>query len=724
MMRHLTWMGVLMAVLWLGGITPAQEEVDLGAAALQSRRSLEGAKALYDEVEFARAIQILDNLLADFDTLPQGTLPEEDAEIRLEGLKLRGLAYSNLGQTDAARVDFAAVLRQQPGLKLDEDLLSPKIIDAFEKVRKEVTGLLVVASDPPGAEVRMGGRTLGVTPLEPLRVAAGRYLLDVEKRGFAALREGIQIEPGRTTEREYALERNARSVVVITSPSGARVLVDDLEVGVTGGTPPPGYEIALLEKGLEPAAVSAPLVIPFLSAGHHVMRIEKPCYASLEADFEVTLEDSDLPLELETVVLAESRSSLSLVSVPPGAEVSVDDRPLGRAPLEVRDLCGEDVRVRMSLDHVGTWEDRVALDPTRTQTVRGDLKLTLASLGAVREVGVEDPQAEAWDSFLTDVLQEQQSYAGRILAVTADAISPAHLELFRIIQAAGSRLPVLGAELGRRLARETGADLFLVAVPASTRQARILLFGAYREAPDVIPVDGRSPAQVQELRSLLERESLRSEAWSGLLTIETAESDFPYVLRPWAGAPEGTSVLHGDRVRSVGGRPVVSRLELEAEFAGREPGSKVEVSVKRGGALVETVVVTAETPVFERPGGKDVLINKMLADLERLRRMETDQRRQNLAAMGVGLAYLTSGDPLNALSRGFENCMLAPGPGISRGSVDYLQGVSLEALGSGRQDEAAAAFSRAAGQREATLWRDDGPLVAPLAEARGRAGRR
>ncbi|MCZ6600084.1 MAG: PEGA domain-containing protein [Acidobacteria bacterium] len=724
MMRHSPWLGLMMVVLYFGGITPAQEEVDLGAAALQSRRSLEEAKALYDEVEFARAIQVLDNLLAEFTAWSQGTLPEENEEVRLEGLKLRGLAYSNLGQTEAARADFAAVLRQRPGLKLDEQLLSPKIIDAFEQVRKEVTGLLVVTSDPPGAEVRMGGRTLGVTPLEPLRVAAGRYLLDVEKRGFASLREGIQIEPGKTAEREYALERNARSVSVITHPSGARVLVDGLEVGVTGGTPPAGYEVALREKGLDPAEVSAPLVVPFLSAGHHVIRVEKTCYTSLEADFEVTLEDSDLPLELEPVVLADSRSTLSLQSVPPGAQVSVDDRLVGRTPLEVRDLCGADVQVRMSLEHVGTWEARVALDPTRIQTVSGELKLTLASLGAVREVGVEDPEAEAWDSFLRNVLEAQQAYAGRVLAITTDAITPAHLELFRIIQAAGPRLPALGAELGRRLARETGADLFLVAIPASTTQARILLYGAHREAPDVIPMKGRSPAQVQELRSLLERESLRSIAWSGLLTVETAESDFPYVLRPWAGAPEGTSVLPGDRVRSVGGRPVVSRRELEAEFAGQRPGSRVEVSVKRGGAIVEAVVVTAQTPVFERPGGKNVLINKILADLERLRRMNTDQRLQNLAAMGVGLAYLTSGDPRNALSQGFEHCLLAPGPGISKGSVDYLKGVSLEALGRGRQKEAAAAFASAARQAEATLWRDDGPLVVPLAEARGGTSRR
>jgi hypothetical protein len=134
--------------------------------------------------------------------------------------------------------------------------------------------------------------------------------------------------------------------------------------------------------------------------------------------------------------------------------------------------------------------------------------------------------------------------------------------------------------------------------------------------------------------------------------------------------------------------------------------------------MVNGIVVTAETPVFSRPGGKGVLINKMLADLERLRRIAEDDREESLAALGLGIAYLVSGEPARALTEGFDRCRLPSGAGISSGSLDYLRGVSLEALGTGRLAEATAAFKRAAGEKEATLWEDDGPLVAPLAAAR------
>ena len=78
---------------------------------------------------------------------------------------------------------------------------------------------------------------------------------------------------------------------------------------VTSGTPPPGYEMTLMDQGLDPAEFSSPLVIPYLSAGQHVIGVEKSCYAALAADFQVTLEDTELPLELEPIVLAESRSN-------------------------------------------------------------------------------------------------------------------------------------------------------------------------------------------------------------------------------------------------------------------------------------------------------------------------------------------------------------------------------------------------------------------------------
>ena len=49
----------------------------------------------------------------------------------------------------------------------------------------------------------------------------------------------------------------------------------------------------------------------------------------------------------------------------------------------------------------------------------GELKLTLASLGAVREVGVDTPDTESWDLFLADLLKSQDDYAASAPSIEA-----------------------------------------------------------------------------------------------------------------------------------------------------------------------------------------------------------------------------------------------------------------------------------------------------------------
>jgi hypothetical protein len=718
MKRKLLALLVLPFWVFLAVGIQAQEEEDLGELSLQSRRMLEEGRALYDGAEFARAIQALDKVLAEFDTWAAGTLPVEEEEVRIEAYRLRGLAYYNLGEANSAKADFAVLLRQEPDHELDRKLLSPKIIAAFEQVRSEVTGMLTVTSDPLGADVRLGGRALGVTPLEPVRIAVGRYLLDVEKRGFSLIHESVEVVAGESTTLDYPMHRNARSVTVMTSPTGAGISVDGEPLGMSNGSPPPGYEIELMEQGLNPANVSAPFTIPFLAAGGHVLRVEKDCFEVLEGDFQVTLAGGELPLELETIVLRPSRSTLRISSTPSGASVRLNGRPVGTTPLEIGELCGEEILVQMKMEHVGSWENMVPLEAGKVLDVEGELHLSLASLGVVREVGVEDSSLDAWDEYLTQVVGEQKSYAGQIAEVTSDEISPAHLELFRQVQAADGGIPLLDDDLRRRLRDELEADLFLVASPAGRTRGVLYLFGMQRAKPDILSVESLSARGRQHVVEVLEQVSLNATTWSGLITVDTGDSDFPFVVRRSPSAPEGTTLLPGDRIRSVDGRPVTSRLDLESEFSRHKPGSRVPVSIERGEAMVSATVVAAETPVFTRPGTKGVLTNKVLADLERRLRVATDDRQENLAALGIGIAYLVGDEPGKALSEGFDRCSLASGSGISAGTLEFLRGVSLEALGSSRQAEAASAFKRAAGEREATLWRDDGPLVAPLAAAR------
>ncbi len=699
-------------------MTLAQQEIDLGEATRQANQALAAARGAYESADFSQAIVLLDRLVQDLGGGLPGTLPVEEEGVLTEALRLRGISYYNLGQMDAAEADFQRVLRLDPEHKLDAQLLSPKIVAAFEKVREQVTGLLIVKSDPPGARVFLGQSLVGATPLDGVRVATGRYLLRVEKSGYASSEQPIEVAAGQTRPVELTLVRTARSVSVMTVPSGARVLVDGKEAGVTSGVPPAGYHAGLVDRGLEPSRASAPLVLPLLQEGRHTLRVEKDCHASVEAVFNVDLDGGDLPMELEPIVLERSVAVASFVSEPAGAEVYLDGQRRGTTPLELRELCAGKVAVRMFRPGVGTWMGEIELSPGTRIEVAGTLRPTLVSLGAVRSLGEDDPEADRWDRFLSEVVRGQTEY-NPVVDDGGRGTDPksARLELFARIDSAPARAPVLGEGSRRGLADAYEGDLFLVAVPGGGPGATILLYGLQQGRPDVISIPSGGKESAAALAARLSAATQITHSWSGLIAVDTAEVSFPYVHEVWPSAAPGTTVRPGDRVRSVAGRPVTSRRDLEAAFSHRKPGEMVPVTVDRAGTTRNAEVVARETAVLPRPGDPELLVNKILADMASLRARSEDPRLRSLAALITGVAYLRAGEPELALSRGFLVADLPDGPGLSAGTVSYLRGLAMEM--SGRDSQAAReAFAEASRAAQATLWRDDGPLVAPLAAAR------
>ena len=707
---------------WAGA--RGQEEIDLGEATRQAAQALVQARAAFEEADFSQTILLVNRLLDQQSLIAPGALPVEDADIQVEALKLRGISFYNVGQVEAAEADFTRILQIRPDYALDSRLVSPKIIAAFIDVRKQTTGLLTVLSEPPGADVFLGEKLLGATPVEEVRVPVGRYQLRVQRPGFDTDQSTVDLVGGKGVTYEAILVRNARSVSIVTIPASARVLVDGEDVGTTHGTPPPGFETALVARGLDPARASAPLVVPYLLAGEHVIRVEKECHTSFEASFTVIVEEGDVPLELEPVVLSESVGSLYVDSLPDGAEVFIDEDARGTTPVQIERLCAGPHTLKVQKPGLGRWWGDVELLAADRRTIRVTLRPTLASLGAVRQFGVENGAADRWDSFLREVVEEQTAYNPVPIELSQGDETSTRWDLYRRLDSGVQAAGVLDEAFRQTIQRDLEADLFLVAVPGAGREADVYLYGIRQGRPDHLRVQAPGGEEVADLVRRLEARTRLTVGWSGLLAVDTAESDFPYVVSLSPLAPPGTSVEPGDLIESVEGRPVVSRREFEAAFADRRPGLPVSVTVARNDRHVEATVVTAESPVFPRPGDRDVLVNKYLADQELLRAASSDGEERALSAIGIGLAYLMAGEPAMALERGLGQASLARPHGINQGTVEYLVGLAYEAQGTSQEDKALEAFRRAAGFEGATLWRDDGPFVAPFAAARLRSGDR
>jgi serine/threonine-protein kinase len=138
-------------------------------------------------------------------------------------------------------------------------------------------GALSIRSQPAGAMVTLDGRLMGETPLVLRDLAAGPYLLQVARPGYAPRLERVTVPSrGREQTLTFALEAGVTSpdqipvnprpaaaagtvgaLDVDSTPRGARVIIDGRYVGLT------------------------PLRVPELAAGSHTVTLELANHSSV-----------------------------------------------------------------------------------------------------------------------------------------------------------------------------------------------------------------------------------------------------------------------------------------------------------------------------------------------------------------------------------------------------------------------------------------------------------
>jgi formylglycine-generating enzyme required for sulfatase activity len=183
---------------------------------------------------------------------------------------------------------------------------------------------LKVASEPPGATVRLDGELLGQTPLSH-HVEEGTYYVTIESNGFAPVTRQIAVERGHETAVFERLSKVVGYLDVTVVPATARVFVD-------------GAPAASGKQG------------PF-PIGKHIVRVEAAGHAVIEQAIEIengvtvplTIELQRLPgkLLIQTNVDADceaggarartTASSVTILVVPSGL-VRLTCRREGYAP--------------------------------------------------------------------------------------------------------------------------------------------------------------------------------------------------------------------------------------------------------------------------------------------------------------------------------------------------------------------------------------------------------
>ncbi|MBN1425916.1 PEGA domain-containing protein [Candidatus Fermentibacteria bacterium] len=111
------------------------------------------------------------------------------------------------------------------------------INDLKQNARQVCAGLkpgsLVIEVSEEGASVALDGSRIGASPLPARKVKAGSHQIAATKQGFQDARTTAVVSPGATVTASLRLVPDTGAADILSTPTGARVVVNGVEIGVT-----------------------------------------------------------------------------------------------------------------------------------------------------------------------------------------------------------------------------------------------------------------------------------------------------------------------------------------------------------------------------------------------------------------------------------------------------------------------------------------------------------
>jgi hypothetical protein len=264
---------------------------------------------------------------------------------------------------------------------------------------------LDATSQPAGASVVIDGRERGATPVSLFDLRPGRYHVKFRLPGYEDHDTFVAVEEGRPQLAHATLEPEKGLLLVKSEPEGCEISIDGVAVGMTprlittldaketyrmtlrkagyreatfevkfnGRTPLVRHERLILDSGIlkivstPPGAEvtvngvrrgPTPVTVTDVPKGRATVSFSLPGYA------EETISDIRVLAGDEQVisrVLKGLPGTLSLVSVPEGARLYVNNEFRGKSPLELTGLTPGNYAVRAELEGYGTETRTVTL---------------------------------------------------------------------------------------------------------------------------------------------------------------------------------------------------------------------------------------------------------------------------------------------------------------------------------------------------------------------------
>lgn len=661
------------------------------------------ARRLFDALDYERSVVALDQAIAAFDALPPTDATRND---RLAtAYEMRARSKFGLGDQDGARADFVLLLKLSPAHALAGQV-SPRVVALFEETARATVTSVTVTLTPATARLQLDGATLPGPGT--IRVAVGDHVLSADQPGYRGAKTTVTAVAGTTTEVALVLERVSSVLRISTVPGDVEVKIDGAAAGRTG--------TSTESAGGTPGS-SSPLVVSDIATGVHTVELRRDCFVAVTQRVEVERPDD---YTVGPVTLRPAVAALNVTANQPGAQVFVDGRDRGVAPVTVPDLCEGDHLVELRT-RFGSDSRRVAVRAGADVSVEGVLKPAFAIVSAS---GAAPPQPDV------RVLVERALAATRTVTLIAPpqedadkALKANQLSADWLAMDAGGRPVGASAQMAVPLRQDASAklaDAFRaqgVASVTSVSPSRVVvsLLGAGSATPDVFEIALDSQASIAAAVARLDQPVTLSGRSLGVEVIDVADLPGVVVVGVDAGSPAASTALRpGDVIVQADGKPVTDGAALMALVESHAAGDTIALDLRdASGAQKRVDLSVLPAPRLIGLSENGLMANRILLDLRARLADAADPLDQSVLRLNVAVALARLGD-WNGARDELQRVKLPEQNGVGNGTVQYLLGLAAEALGS--RAEAETAFKAAAAS--ASLLFDGGPSVKELAEAK------
>ena len=140
---------------------------------------------LFDELDYEHAVPLLSRAIIALEPMVPQQPQARTALVSAYGMRARALF--GLDDPVKAQDDFRALLTIDPSYALSGQI-SPRVVALFEKVKAAVVGSLVLAVNPPDAQLELNGLPTAAAS-GPVPLAAGEYTVKATRLGYKPAEE-------------------------------------------------------------------------------------------------------------------------------------------------------------------------------------------------------------------------------------------------------------------------------------------------------------------------------------------------------------------------------------------------------------------------------------------------------------------------------------------------------------------------------------------------------